>query len=70
MPLVLAQLLIQFQVQPIVEKPANSNLTVYNGSTVNEIQINEPFINRNARNVPAHDDLIHESALNGNILNL
>lgn len=68
--MVLAQLLIQFQVQPIVENPGNSNLTVFNGSAVNEIQINEPFINRNARSVPAHEDLIHESALNGYTISL
>lgn len=70
LPLVFAQLLIQFQVQPIVEKPINSNLTAYNGSAImNEIQKNEPFINRNVRSVPAPDDVFNESALNG-IINL
>lgn len=69
LPLVLAQLLIQFDVQPIVNQPTNSNLTASNGSAVNEIHTNEPFINRNVRSVPAHDDLFDGSALNGTYFN-
>lgn len=69
LPLVLAQLLIQFDVQPIVNQPTKSNVTAYNGSVVNEIQTNEPFINRNVRSVPAHDEFFDGSALNGIIIN-
>lgn len=63
LPLVLAQLLIQFQKPIITEKAADVNVTAFNNS--DSVQINDPFMNRNRRSVPAYDDPLHDQSPNG-----
>lgn len=66
LPLVLAQLLIQFQ-KPIITDP-NHNVTALNFTDAKEpVQLSDPFIIRNSRSVPSHDDLLHDQSLNGKL---